>query len=506
MFNPTAGANAPKQLQIKPSWLLILLSLLLVGSTGTYLVSHLKAARSSEPDPLMQVAQVTTVTALGWLEPAGEVVRISATSTPEGNRIDQLLVQEGDTIKPGEVIAILDSRDRLQAALAQAEEQVKVAEARLQQVQAGAKQGEIAAQAATLERLQVERETKIAAQTARIARIEAERRTSIDVQTAKIARLEAERRTSIEAQTARIGRIEVEHTEQLKAQQAAIARLTAELENAEVEDHRHQELYQQGVISASQRDSKGLTRQAAQKRLLEAQATLSEIDASKTQQLREAQATLEQIRTSYAEQLNEAQATLNQIIATNTEQLNEEQAILTQIILGQQEQLKEATATLDRIQEVRPVDVQIAQAEVRAAEVAVEQAKANLAQAYIRTPQGGQVIKIHSWPGEVVSNNGILDLGETRQMYAVAEVYESDLQQVKIGQPAIITSNAFAGELHGTVERLGLQVKRQQVVNTDPSVNTDARVIEVRVKLDPESSTQVAGLTNLQVDVAIQLR
>lgn len=57
------------------------------------------------------------MTALGRLEPAGEIMEISAALGSDGNRIEELLVKEGEQIKPGEVIAVLDSRDRLAAAL-----------------------------------------------------------------------------------------------------------------------------------------------------------------------------------------------------------------------------------------------------------------------------------------------------------------------------------------------------------------------------------------------------
>ena len=42
------------------------------------------------------------------------------------------------------------------------------------------------------------------------------------------------------------------------------------------------------------------------------------------------------------------------------------------------------------------------------------------------------------------------------------------------------------------------------MVNTDPTANIDARVIEVEVKLDRESSRRVAGLTNLQVKARVE--
>ncbi|MGB8688825.1 MAG: HlyD family secretion protein, partial [Microcoleus sp.] len=111
--------------------------------------------------------------------------------------------------------------------------------------------------------------------------------------------------------------------------------------------------------------------------------------------------------------------------------------------------------------------------------------------------------KIHTYPGERVGNDGIIELGQTREMLAVAEIYQSDVDKVRLGQPAKITSDSFQGELLGNVEYIGLQVLRQNIVNTDPSANIDARIVEVKVRLDAVSSRKVAGLTNLQVKVAI---
>jgi HlyD family secretion protein len=53
--------------------------------------------------------------------------------------------------------------------------------------------------------------------------------------------------------------------------------------------------------------------------------------------------------------------------------------------------------------------------------------------------------------------------------------------------------------LLGHVTRIGAIVRRQSMINTDPSANTDARVIEVHAELDPASSLRAADLSNLQV-------
>ena len=49
-----------------------------------------------------------------------------------------------------------------------------------------------------------------------------------------------------------------------------------------------------------------------------------------------------------------------------------------------------------------------------------------------------------------------------------------------------------------------MTVGTQSVIREDPAAVLDSRVVEVFVKLDPDSSARVSGLTNLQVRVAIE--
>ena len=132
----------------------------------------------------------------------------------------------------------------------------------------------------------------------------------------------------------------------------------------------------------------------------------------------------------------------------------------------------------------------------------VQSAQAELDLAAVRAPISGTVLKIHARTGERVGADGIAELGETDKMYAVAEVYETDVLRVRVGQHATVSSPAFSEPLRGTVERIGQKVAKQDVLNTDPAAKTDARVVEVRVRLD--DANQVAGLTNLEAEVAIE--
>ena len=387
-------------------------------------------AKTPEPVPVAKPIVAKSVTALGRLEPQGEVIKIAASTS--GSRVAQLLVKQGDLVKKGQVIAVLDSRDRLQAELEQAKEQVKVNQSKLAQVKAGAKTGEIGAQQSTIQRIE--------------------------------AQLNGDRQT----QQATIDRLEAQLMGDIASQKASIRKLEAELANAKAEYQRYQQLSKEGAVSASIYDSKGLNLETSRQQLAEAKANLERTERTTRQQIKEAKAALERIEQTGQQQINEARSTLN------------------------------------KVAEVRPVDVQAAQAEVNSAIASVKKAQAELALAYVRSPRDGQVLKIHTWDGEIVGNNGIVELGQTNQMVAVAEVYETDVKRLKIGQKAIITSGAFTGEAIGRVKEIGLQIYKNNVLNTDPTAATDARIVEVKIQLDPASSVKVQSFTNLEVTVAIK--
>jgi HlyD family secretion protein len=143
------------------------------------------------------------------------------------------------------------------------------------------------------------------------------------------------------------------------------------------------------------------------------------------------------------------------------------------------------------------------QLKVDVARADLKKARAELARTVVRSPIKGQVLQVHARAGEKVGPDGIVELGKTQEMYAIAEVYETDIARVKVGQRATVTSPALAKALEGTVERIGIKVGKMDVLGTDPAAKTDARVIEVEVRLD--DSEAAACLTNLTVEIAIAL-
>jgi HlyD family secretion protein len=138
---------------------------------------------------------------------------------------------------------------------------------------------------------------------------------------------------------------------------------------------------------------------------------------------------------------------------------------------------------------------------VKVAKARLAGARAELALSEVRAPIAGRVLAVHAHNGERVGAEGLIELGRTDEMYAVAEVYETDISRVREGQPAVITSAALESSLTGRVERIGLMVAKMDVLGTDPVAKTDARIIEVDIRLD--EGQDVSKLTYLQVTVEI---
>ncbi len=157
-------------------------------------------------------------------------------------------------------------------------------------------------------------------------------------------------------------------------------------------------------------------------------------------------------------------------------------------------QLFREQATSDSIRDSREMRVRVAEAKLAGA-------RAELARAHVYSPIDGQVLRVHAREGERVGPAGILELGKTDHMFAIAEVYEEDVSRVRVGQRAVMTSPALPAPLVGKVDRIHLAVAKQDALGTDPAARKDARVVEVEVRLD--DSRAAAALTNLQVDVQI---
>jgi HlyD family secretion protein len=454
--------------QKKWIWLLAAIGLLAVPA-APYVANQV--SENTKPKPPVVVApppKITSVTALGRLEPAGEVTKLTASSSQTA-LVRQVLVREGEKVAPNQVVAVLDTVSMKQAQLVKAKEDIRFAQVNLDKVKAGAKGGEIAAQRSE------------------VLRIQQELRGQVTTSKTILDRLKQQLIWDGAAQGDRVGELQKQLAGEVATSESEVRRLVLVAQNAETELQRYQKLFNEGGTTAILLDNKRLAKDTARQEIVKEQSKRSQIIEVLRKQISGNSATKKRIDSTLVQQIKEAEATYNKNVATLNEQINQ------------------AKANVDRLVEVRPVDLRSAEAEIAKAQAAAQQAQADLEMSYVRSPIAGEVFKIQTKPGEAPSNQGILEIAQNDQMMAVAEVYESDISRVKVGQIAEIKSESgsFGGKIQGRVVQVGLQVAKKDVLKTDPAADVDSRVVEVKIAIDPSQSNLIRGLTYSKVEVKI---
>ncbi|WP_164512284.1 efflux RND transporter periplasmic adaptor subunit [Oceaniglobus ichthyenteri] len=165
-----------------------------------------------------------------------------------------------------------------------------------------------------------------------------------------------------------------------------------------------------------------------------------------------------------------------------------------------------AIATLSRYDsgsETAQADIAVAEANLDAARADLARAKQDLERAYVRAPVRGTVLDINARLGERPPSGGMIDLGDISKMTVEAEVYQTMIGRVTIGDPVTVSADALGQDLHGVVSAIGLEIGRQSITSADPAANTDARVVMVIIDLDEASSASARTFTNLETIVRI---
>lgn len=128
----------------------------------------------------------------------------------------------------------------------------------------------------------------------------------------------------------------------------------------------------------------------------------------------------------------------------------------------------------------------------------IELAKAGLAQTEVTAPRGGTVLDVLAHAGEVGSGP-LLRMGDLSAMAVVAEVYQTDVSRLKVGDRA--TVDILGKPAAGKVTRIGSIVGRNQMMSIDPRSMQDLRVVDVTIGLD--EAAPASHLVNLEAEVAI---
>ncbi|HIJ64066.1 MAG TPA: HlyD family efflux transporter periplasmic adaptor subunit [Rhodospirillaceae bacterium] len=133
-----------------------------------------------------------------------------------------------------------------------------------------------------------------------------------------------------------------------------------------------------------------------------------------------------------------------------------------------------------------------------------DEAAAMLAKTEIESPIDGVVLRKHRRIGEMISeaqDMPILSIGDTAVLRVRAEVDETDIARLGLGQSAWVRADAFGEQrFAGHVVRLAAMVGRKKIHTDQPAEKLDDKVLEVLIELDGRPPLPVG----LRVDAFIQ--
>ncbi len=309
------------------------------------------------------------------------------------------------------------------------------------------------------------------------------------------------RRGSIDAHIAARGRVEGMSSQEIKLASRTIGRL------------------QQVMVMDGDAVCKGqvvaiLENNDARARVEEARAALAAVQAALEKLLNGARP--EERRAARAE-MDEAQAAAENARQhyERDQRLFREGGVVSQAELDQADRdWKMTRARLESVKEhydlimapPRREDVDAAQAEVDLARARLAEAQDGYDNTFVHSPVDGVVIKRFMNPGEAISYESlyqpIVSVSDNTRMIVRAEVDESDIGKIQVGQRAEARCDAFPGQaFSGRVARISGGLGKKKIQTDNPLEKVDTDILETFVELDPGSPLRVG----LRVDVYVQL-
>jgi HlyD family secretion protein len=138
-----------------------------------------------------------------------------------------------------------------------------------------------------------------------------------------------------------------------------------------------------------------------------------------------------------------------------------------------------------------------ARAELSLAEAALERTR-------IRAPSDGAVLQVNAKVGETAApspDNVLVMMGNTQTLQVRAELEERDVSKVRVGQLAVVRSDAFTGkDYEGKVTSLAQALAPTRIGQRGPRKPTDVDVLEVVIELAGKTEL----LPGMRVDVFLK--
>ncbi len=139
-----------------------------------------------------------------------------------------------------------------------------------------------------------------------------------------------------------------------------------------------------------------------------------------------------------------------------------------------------------------------ADAEVVAAEGRTRTVQERIEKCSILAPIDGTVLRVYARRGEsfsTVTPRPLFSLADTSARRIKAEIDESDVDKVSVGQKVVIQADALDGKrLNGSVARISSMMGRKSISTGDPSDKSDRDILEAVIGLEGNPLSLPIGL------------
>lgn len=419
-----------------------------VSPTGIKVDASTAERMGIKVEPVTQKLMETGIQATGKIETLpGNLVNVTS---PIPGKIVELLVELGDMVAKGQVVAVLSSPELAELGV-NAEEKRAEAEADVLQAEAELK-------------LARENYTRLS----NIAEAEmAEAQTQLEA-----AQERYDRDRHLVDEGAVVAATRSSYQRQVEVATAEIAQAETELAVAQERYDKDRELVEGGALPRRQ--------------MLESQTRLAEANAELTR----AKGRLSVMEAETA--VRQAEMDLpTRDLRESEDLLAAAQAQLTKA--NQRREVGEAEAAIQKAEAA----LQVAQARLAlsdgtyAARLRQVEAVANAdGMVTIVAPIGGTVSERMITLGESVEESGepLMQILDNTQVWVTANVYEKDIDRIREGQTVVVRVNGLNRTFSGTVDRIS------------PTVDEEKRVVQVRAKLENDREVLKPGMfANLEI-------
>lgn len=435
-----------------------------------------KSRQADDDKPIIRTATVergtvsSTVSASGVLQPLTTV----EVKSNVGGQVVNLAVDEGDRVKPGQLIAKIDPTDSM-TTLEQSQADMAASLSKVDQSrqQLNMQHMQNSAQIASAREALDTARTKLL-QAQEQARVQPElTKSSINQAKSNLAAAEA---TLNQTKTALI-------PQKIASAQAAYNQTKVSCSTAESELTRQKGLLAKGFVAKS-------AVEAAEDKYSSAKAQLDTAD-NKQQTIK---GETEQDLLSAQAKVDQAEAQLANAKANGVnDKLKQQEAISARAAVRQAEAALQVALAAMTQDQIKQGDIIQARAQVKRSQAALKNATTQMNYTTVTAPRAGIVTKKYVEEGSIItagrssfsgtgSGVALIDIADVTRMFALVSVDETDIGQLEVGQEVDITVEAYPDELFtGKVTKIAPQSVTDQNVTTIP-VTVEVDMPDQRLK------------------------